>query len=234
MSPPRCARPLQNGADRLAWSSVQRDSPVLRAGATLGAAEQRLELVKPSYRTGADEGRERLSAALARAAEGDRRAFYEVYQRSSAKLYGICCRILGEGHDAEEALQHAYLNIWRRADRFDPSRASPITWLAAIARNSAIDRLRARGGAIMAPIEDAFDVADPAPDAAALAEMAEDGARLHACLGDLPGREAGLIRAAFLEGASYPELAQRSSEPLGTVKSRIRRALLKLRECLSR
>lgn len=182
----------------------------------------------------ADEARERLAEALAAVARGDGRAFHLVYQRTSAKLYGVCCRILGEGQDAEEALQEAYVNVWRRAGRFDASRASPITWLAAIARNTAIDRLRARGSRATAPIDEAFDIADPTPGADEALAAVGDSARLHACLGELAGRDAGLIRTAFLEGASYPELAERTGEPLGTIKSRIRRALMKLRDCLGR
>lgn len=193
-----------------------------------------MELVKPSFQASPEEARARLAAALGRVAQGDRRAFYEVYQRSAAKLYGICCRILGEGQDAEDALQEAYVNVWRRADRFDATRASPITWLAAIARNSAIDRLRARGTRRHAPLDEAAEVPDEAPTAEELALAGHEGAQLTRCLGELAEREAGFIRAAFLEGASYPELAQRAGEPLGTVKSRIRRALLKLRDCMSR
>lgn len=184
--------------------------------------------------SGVDEARQRLAEALHGVASGDRRAFHEVYQRTCAKLYGICCRILGEGQDAEDALQEAYVNVWRRAERFDATRASPITWLAAIARNTAIDRLRARGSRVAAPIEEAFELADDRPRADTLLEAEGEAVRLHGCLGELPGRDAGLIRTAFLEGASYPELAERSGEPLGTVKSRIRRALAKLRDCLCR
>lgn len=182
----------------------------------------------------ADDARAALADALGRVARGDRRAFHSVYQRTSAKLYGICCRILGEGRDAEDALQEAYVNVWRRAGRFDASRASPITWLAAIARNAAIDRLRARGTRTLAPIEDAFDLADDAPRADALLEDASEAQRLHGCLGELQTRDAALIRTAFMEGASYPELAERANEPLGTIKSRIRRALMKLKDCLCR
>jgi RNA polymerase sigma-70 factor (ECF subfamily) len=183
---------------------------------------------------GADEARERLSHALAAVARGDRTAFHEVYQRTSAKLYGVCCRILGEGQDAEDALQEAYVNVWRRAERFDASRASPITWLAAIARNTAIDRLRSRGNRSTAPIDEAFEVEDSAPRADTLIEQAGESARLYGCLGELGDRDAALIRTAFLEGASYPELADRAGEPLGTIKSRIRRGLVKLRDCLCR
>lgn len=182
----------------------------------------------------AEEARAALARALAAVAAGDRRAFHTVYQRTSAKLYGICCRILGEGRDAEDALQEAYVNVWRRAGRFDASRASPITWLAAIARNAAIDRLRARGTRTHAPIEEAQELADEAPRADALLENAGEAKRLHGCLGELPARDAALIRTAFLEGASYPELAERANEPLGTIKSRIRRALIKLKDCLCR
>jgi RNA polymerase sigma-70 factor, ECF subfamily len=193
-----------------------------------------MELVRTAAEPDRDEARERLAAALSAVAGGDRRAFHLVYQRTSAKLYGICCRILGEGQDAEDALQEAYVNVWRRAERFDASRASPITWLAAVARNTAIDRLRARGSRSQAPIDDALEVADSAPLADEVLEGAGEARRLHGCLGELPGRDAVLIRTAFLEGASYPELAERASEPLGTIKSRIRRALMKLRECLCR
>jgi RNA polymerase sigma-70 factor (ECF subfamily) len=194
----------------------------------------RMELVETVTQTDGDTGRARLVAALAAVATGDRRAFHELYQRTSAKLYGVCCRILGEGQDAEDALQEAYANVWRRADRFDASRASPITWLAAIARNAAIDKLRARGTRGTAPVEDAFEIADTAPLADTLVEQADDARRLHGCLGELARGEASLIRTAFLEGASYPELAARAGEPLGTIKSRIRRALIKLRACLCR
>jgi RNA polymerase sigma-70 factor, ECF subfamily len=191
-----------------------------------------LELVKTSASPGPDEARERLAEALQAVARGDRRAFHEVYRRTSAKLYGVTCRILGEGPEAEDALQEAYVNVWRRAERFDASRASPITWLAAIARNTAIDRLRARGNRTTAPIEEAFDLADDRPRADAVLETEGEAARLHGCLGQLQDRDGALVRTAFLEGATYPELAARAGEPLGTIKSRIRRALLKLRECL--
>lgn len=197
-----------------------------------------MELVRPSLQpadlSAKDAERAQLVAALREVAGGDRSAFHRVYARTSAKLFGICVRILGEGQDAEDALQDAYVNVWRRAASFEPSRASPITWLATIARNAAIDRFRARGSRVAAPIEEAAEVADTRPLADALAEADSDAARLGHCLSELDPRDAGLIRTAFLEGASYSELAERRGEPLGTIKSRIRRALLKLRDCLCR
>ena len=180
----------------------------------------------------ADSDRARLAQALVRAGTGSRDALAEVYKRSSAKLFGICLRILKSESDAEDTLQDIYVNVWRKAGSFDPSRASPISWLAAIARNRAIDRLRAGGGRRMEPIDDAFDVADDTPTADQALETAEDGERLRRCLGTLDGRSAEAIRSAFWGGQTYADLAARSGVPLGTMKSQIRRGLLRLRDCL--
>ena len=176
-------------------------------------------------------------AALARALVGvarqDRAALQEVYRRTSRKLFGICLRIFGERADAEDAMQDVYITIWNRAGSFDPARGNPITWLATLTRNRAIDILRASGRRPTAPIELAADVADASPDAEErLIEQGED-ARINHCIEGLGKSDAQMIRTAFFEGSTYADLAARVSLPLGTVKSRIRRALLKLRECLS-
>ena len=173
-----------------------------------------------------------LADALHGVARGDRDAFEEVYRRTSAKLFGVCLRILAERHDAEEALQEAYMAVWRRADSFDADHGTAMTWLMTIAHNRSVDRLRRGGKVATAPISAADDVADPAPAATDLITASQDERRLHDCLGTLPAGEATFVRNAFLEGSSYSELAARTSVPLGTVKSRIRRALVKLRECL--
>ena len=110
--------------------------------------------------------RSQLAAALARVASGDRAALRVVYQDTSAKLFGVCLRILKDRSEAEDVLQEVFVTVWRKAASFDPGKASPITWLVAIARNRAIDRLRA--GAVsrrMEPIESADAVSDPAPGA---------------------------------------------------------------------
>lgn len=184
---------------------------------------------------GAGEERAALAQALIRAGAGDRAAFAEVYRRTSAKLFGICLRILPDRQAAEDVMQEVYAIIWRRAGGFDAGRASPITWLATIARNRAIDRLRASGRTGAArPIEDASAVADPRDDAFAQLAAREDAVRLAACLGELDERVDGVIRGAFWGGATYAELAEREDVPLGTMKSWVRRALLRLRECLER
>lgn len=123
--------------------------------------------------------------------------------------------------------------VWQKAGSFDPARASPITWLVTLTRNRAIDRLRATGRRLTAPIEAAADIADDAPDAEACLIASDDRTRISQCMDTLAASDATMIRTAFFEGATYSDIADRASLPLGTVKSRIRRALLKLKSCLS-
>ena len=181
----------------------------------------------------ADTARERLKAAMGRLAAGDRAALEEVYRATSVKLFGICYRILGDRKEAEDALQDVYVNLWRRADRFDPDRASPISWLAVFARNRAIDRLRSgRVQREAAPLEAAAEVADAAPLAEDLLIDAERKARVHHCLSQLEDNQRDNIRAAFFDGRTYAELAEAGDVPLGTMKSWIRRGLQRLKTCL--
>lgn len=180
----------------------------------------------------ADRDRDLLSDALVKTGGGDKAAFEFVYRNTSAKLFGVCLRIFPERTEAEEALQDAYINIWNRAGRYEPGRFSPISWLVAVTRNRAIDRLRSGGKMRSAPIEEASLIADNAPLADAMLQSKDDDNALHGCIETLDPKDAGFIRAAFLKGMTYAELANRESLPLGTVKSRIRRALLKLRNCL--
>ena len=174
-----------------------------------------------------------LDQALENVASGDRDAFAEVYRRTSVKLLGVCRRILPERQEAEEVLQDIYLTVWRRAGAFDATRGSAMTWLITLARNRAVDRFRASGRRPTDPIEYADNVADPTPDAETRAIATDDAERLAFCMGQIDTTDAGLIRTAFFEGATYTELAERVARPLGTIKSRIRRALIALRECLA-
>ena len=169
---------------------------------------------------------------LGQIGQGDAEAFRALYARTCAKLFGLCLRILSERGEAEEAVQEAYLAIWRRAGSFDATRGSAMAWLLTVSRNCAVDRLRARTKVASAPLEQADDVADQSPLAWEVMERNQDGDRVVVCIETLAPRDALLIRAAFYQGSSYPELATRTALPLGTVKSRIRRALVKLAECL--
>lgn len=179
------------------------------------------------------EAREALRAAMVRLGKGDSQALEQIYSATRVKLFGICLRILGDQKEAEDALQDVYVNLWQRADRYDPDRASPISWLATFARNRAIDRLRTgkvRGGAV--PVDEAA----PLPDAAPLADQimidGERAARVHTCLDTLEDNARENIRAAFFDGKTYAQLAENADVPLGTMKSWIRRGMMKLRACL--
>jgi RNA polymerase sigma-70 factor (ECF subfamily) len=176
--------------------------------------------------------RDRLAGDLAATARGDREALARVYTATSAKLFGVCLRILGNREVAEEVLQEAYLTVWRKADQFERGRASPITWLVAVARNKAIDRLRERGGGSHEPLEAAASVADSAPRGDAIAEASDEHRRLADCLHRLDPRHEAVIRTAFWEGVTYDRLAAREGVPAGTLKSWIRRAMLSLKGCL--
>ncbi len=174
-----------------------------------------------------------LIDAMIRLRGGDQAALGEVYSATSAKLFGICLRILHDQGEAEDALQDVYISLWRGIARFDESRASPIAWLATFARNRAIDRLRRAGRArTLDPIDAAAHVSDSAPLADAMVETAQDCSRVTLCLEQLEPRHGGAIRAAFFDGASYSELATRASVPLGTMKSWVRRGLARLKNCL--
>jgi RNA polymerase sigma factor (sigma-70 family) len=173
-----------------------------------------------------------LTEALLRTGKGDRSAFEAVYKATSAKLFGVCMRIFNDRNEAEEALQDAYITIWNRAASFEAGRASPISWLVTVTRNRAIDRLRSKGKAGLASIDEASDVADPSPLAEAQLLAFGEDKLLHGCINGLDQRDAHFIKSAFMGGATYADLAAREGEPLGTVKSRIRRALMKLRACM--
>ena len=181
-----------------------------------------------------DDARARLTEALVRTGAEDRAAFRDLYALTSAKLFGICLRICGERQAAEDVLHEVYLTVWRRAGAFEPGRASPITWLATIARNRAIDWRRANGRRPSLSMEHAAEIPDATPLASETMERDEEAHTLHHCLDALEDRQRVAIRTAFFDGLTYAEIAERDSVPLGTMKSWVRRGLARLKECLDR
>lgn len=173
-----------------------------------------------------------LERLLAQVALGDRRAFKTLYDKTNGKLFAVCLRILQDRAEAEDVMQDAYVKVWRYAERYSVAKARPMTWLIAIARNLAIDRLRARKSPLAA-LDQAESVADKTlrPDERALA--GGEAKRLIGCIKGLPDSQGRLIRIAYFGGVTYAALAEREGAPLGTIKSRMRRALAALRECLS-
>lgn len=164
---------------------------------------------------------------------GDRSAFADLYRRTSSKLHGVCLRMLPDRSEAEDALQDVYVNVWRRAATFDPARAAAMTWLITLARNRCVDRLRKHREA---SLDDSFaqQLADPHPDPSVSSESSQQRRRLERCLGTLAEQQRSAVRAAFFSGATYNQLAERIGVPLATMKSWIRRSLMRLRACLER
>lgn len=182
----------------------------------------------------ANARRAQLMALLARVAAHDQTALRDLYDRTSAKLFGVCMRICGEPQGAEDVLQEVYITVWHRAGGYDPERSSPITWLATIARNRAIDWRRAhRKIDETLPIELASAIEDASESAPDRIDDAREAERLRICLDALDARTSRAIREAYYGGFSYAELATRDAVPLGTMKSWIRRGLDRLRRCLT-
>jgi RNA polymerase sigma-70 factor (ECF subfamily) len=174
-----------------------------------------------------------LDKLLKDIALGSRQAFEKLYRDSSPQLFAICLRIVSQRSEAEDVLQEVFATVWRKAAQFDVERAGAMSWLAMIARNKAIDRLRSQPQARkFEPLELADEIADPVASPQRDAQTAGERERLDECMKRLDDRRRALIRAAFFDGSTYEELAARVGSPLGTVKSWIRRGLLQLRECL--
>lgn len=179
-----------------------------------------------------NSARAALIEALIRTGQADREAFRTVYTMTSAKLFGICLRICVDRQGAEDVLHDVYITIWNRAGGYQPGRASPISWLATIARNRAIDWRRRQGRTRAAPVDEADAIPDGKPRQDDVLVADEATARLHHCLEGIEIRQRGAIRSAFFGGLTYAELAERQAVPLGTMKSWVRRGLQALRGCL--
>lgn len=179
--------------------------------------------------------RDDLENWLAGAGLGDRSAFGRLYDATSAKLFGVALRVLGNRAEAEDALQEIYVKIWRNADRYQVNGLSPITWLSTIARNHCIDLLRkkrAEAGRSEMPADDLLRDATPGPEATAVA--AGEAQAIVSCLSELEAQRSEAVRRAYLEGETYAELATRFDVPLNTMRTWLRRSLISLRECMSR
>jgi RNA polymerase sigma factor (sigma-70 family) len=196
----------------------------------------------PSPQDWSERSRE-LSQLLARAGLGDRAAFATLYDKSSSHLFAVVLRICRDRAQAEDILQEVYVNVWRAASGFDAAQSQPLTWLTSIARNRAIDSLR-RGQAqpqLQAghgaddEDSDVYDTtADDSPGPLELLSRASDARALSACLEVLTPPQRQSVALAFYDGLSHAEVADKMGQPLGTVKSWVRRALLSLKSCLER
>lgn len=182
------------------------------------------------------EGQDRddISGLILRVGLRDRQAFDRLYRATSAKLYGVCLRVLRNGPEAEETVQEVFVKVWLKADRFAVTGQSPMSWLIAIARNQAIDRLRRQREATGGLDDAALNLRDPSPGPETHVIVSGERRRLDVCLDELDGDRAAAVKGAYLDGDSYADLAQRHDVPLNTMRTWLRRSLLRLRECLDR
>lgn len=184
-----------------------------------------------------------LSALLSRAGLGDRAAFATLYDRTSPHLFAVVLRICRDRAQAEDILQEVYVNVWRAASGFDAAQSQPLTWLTSIARNRAIDSLRrSQTQPQLQTIHtgddedsDVYDTtADDNPGPLELLSRASDARALAHCMQDLSASQRQSVALAFYDGLSHAEVAEKMGQPLGTVKSWVRRALLSLKSCLEK
>jgi RNA polymerase sigma-70 factor (ECF subfamily) len=186
-----------------------------------------------------------LSRLLARTSLGDRAAFATLYERTSPHLLAVVLRIQRDRAQAEDILQEVYVNVWRAASSFDAAQSQPLTWLTSIARNRAIDSLRrAQTQPQMRTFgpaaegrdsedDDVYDtVADDAPGPLELLSRAAQSRSLAACMDKLSALQRQSVALAFFQGLSHAEVAEQLHQPLGTVKSWVRRSLMSLKSCL--
>ena len=171
------------------------------------------------------------SDLISRVATGDRAAFRDLYDLWGARLHGVALRITRQPAMAADATHDAFVQLWRHADRFDPSRGSGEAFLVTLVRYRALDI--ARRAAREIPGYEPEDEADESPGALDQLAAAAEGTALRRCLAALDPDRRRLVIMAFVDGLSHSDLATRLSQPLGTIKSTIRRSLLSLRECLA-
>jgi RNA polymerase sigma-70 factor, ECF subfamily len=177
---------------------------------------------------------------IARVGRGDQRAFSALYDRLSGPLYSLALRMLGDAAEAQEALQDVFLQIWSRAGSYDPEQSSVFSWSVLLTRSRVIDRLRVRSRRLRV-VTDSDEVdetlietpdASTAESAADTVDKNEEAARVRSMLNNLPAEQREAIELAFFTDLTHQEIAARLGQPLGTIKARIRRGLLKLRERL--
>jgi RNA polymerase sigma-70 factor (ECF subfamily) len=171
-------------------------------------------------------------ALVARIEARDAEALALLYDRHSARMMGLGQRILGDSGEAEEVLQEVFLHVWRSAHTFDAERGSVLAWLLVATRSRAIDRLRARRPASRGELKRLDDV----PETASPVDVESDSvsreweAVCRAAIGELPAEQRLVLELAYFEGLTHVEIARRTDTPLGTVKTRVRLGLMKLRE----
>ena len=180
-----------------------------------------------------------LADLLARTALADERAFTELYRRTSPHLHAVALRILRERAAAEEVLQETFVSVWHHAGSYTAAKGQPQTWLTSIVRNRCLDRLRRRDVDTVTLTRDneeesEIDLPAEGPSPVDLLIAGAEAQSVRDCVQALDGGQKQAIALAFFQGLTHAELARQLGEPLGTVKSWVRRGLERLKQCLER
>ena len=210
--------------------------------ASIGRLENGFKPQQPQVATGSDyagasgtrsafSSRQDLIEALELTARGDQAAFRSVYLATSAKLFGIIVRLLGRRDLAEDVLQEVYIRVWQHAGEYDATSSSPITWLATIARNRALDEAKRK---TLRSLDDCPEVLQvpSGDDTLASHERNEDARRLNSCLARLEPGKREIVLLAFHYGMTREEISNRINRPVATVKTWLRRSLAQMKDCL--
>lgn len=166
-------------------------------------------------------------------AAGDEAALGQLYDRYRLILFGVLMRILNNREEAEDVLQEVFLQVWRRATDFDANRGKPFTWLVTLARSRGIDRLRALASRERVAVMSVSEASEEVSDAATDAILSEQRGIVNSALSQLPEEQKRPLMLAYFEGLTQSEIATQLGAPLGTVKTRMRSGMMKLRELLS-
>jgi RNA polymerase sigma-70 factor (ECF subfamily) len=179
------------------------------------------------------EQREEIEALIAQVALGNQAAFSRLFDATSGKLLAVCLRVLNERAAAEDAMQEVFIKVWKNADRYQVTGHSPMTWLITIARNTAVDKLRARKvDRDIADFSERIAAPGLSPEQSAVA--ASESKQIMRCLDELEKDRRDAITGAYLRGMSYQDLSDQFDVPLNTMRTWLRRGLAALRECMSR
>ena len=230
-------------------ASLPEPLAVLAAGRGQRPPVGRFPMPEPPPDNARSERSLQLEALLARVALGDRAAFGALYRATSGLLLALVQRITVDRALAEDVLQEVYVNVWRAAGSYEAQRSQPMTWLIALARHRAIDALRRRKGEVehvsLGPAGDADEaadavddeassVADPAAGPLELLQRAGEARGVARCLEQLSREQRQCLALTYYQGLSHAETAQHLAQPLGSVKSWVRRGLQAIKDCLDR
>lgn len=192
-----------------------------------------MELSQPEdARPGTPGPADELGALLTAVARGDRSAFDAVYQQVAAPVYGLARRVVRDPAQAEEVAQEVLVTVWRSAARFDPARGGAMAWVMTLAHRRAVDRVRAEQAASDREVRAFREDAPPYDEVTEIVEHRMQAERVRRCLGGLTELQRDALRLSYYQGYTYREVAKLLSVPLGTIKSRMRDGLIRMRDCL--